>query len=233
MLLLLFRSRVLNVSAPRDLSLWNSFGSVLLFLVALQVLSGFLLSFVYTSSFGFVSVSDAVVHLPPGICVRLVHLVGASILFAGLFLHMFRAVSMALSLHRRVWLSGWFLLVLIIMSAFLGYVLVWGQMSFWAAKVITGFYLFYACFWPCTPCVVLGRLWRFRLYSELLLFSTLLFTPFSVVVVIVGGFGVFGGAKFHKSCNYFMYFHPVGVRYAAWWPERVSIGVLGCVMLLG
>nr|AWN56284.1 cytochrome b [Goeldia sp. DPP-2018] len=138
-LLSLVGDSFLDLPSPSSLSyLWN-FGSLLGLFLMFQVLSGLFLAFHFT---GDVNLSfDSVVHLMrdvgSGWVLRSFHANGASMFFLLMYIHIGRGLYYGSYSFKSVWMSGVTILLLSMATAFLGYVLPWGQMSFWAATVIT------------------------------------------------------------------------------------------------
>jgi quinol-cytochrome oxidoreductase complex cytochrome b subunit len=127
--------------APINLNyLWN-FGSLAGILLVSQILSGLFLACWYIPmvDFAFESVEFIMREVNFGWFVRYLHANGASMFFIVLYLHLFRGLYFGSYMKPRefVWVSGMIILILVILTAFLGYVLPWGQMSYWAATVIT------------------------------------------------------------------------------------------------
>nr|UWM10890.1 cytochrome b [Cuneopsis celtiformis] len=128
-----------DLPTPPNLStLWNM-GSILGLCLILQILSGIFLAIHYTpnTSLAF----DAVIHIirdvNSGWLMRSTHATGASLFFICIYIHIGRGIYYGSYLHTRMWLSGMTLLLMLMLTAFLGYVLPWGQMSYWGATVIT------------------------------------------------------------------------------------------------
>lgn len=116
--------------------MWG-FGRFLGIIIVIQVASGFLLAFYYVRGrLGWDSVVEITREVRRGWLLRLVHGNTASFVFLILFIHFFRGIIQCSFYLKGPWLSGWVIILLTIMSAFLGYVLPWGQMSFWGATVI-------------------------------------------------------------------------------------------------
>ncbi|MFP8967114.1 cytochrome b [Pokkaliibacter sp. CJK22405] len=123
---------------PDNLNLWYCFGAVALFALCLQLLSGIWLVFFYDPTNAFASVQYIMREVEYGWLIRYAHTTGASMLFAVLFVHLLRAMVYGSYRQPRelVWLFGMVLLLLMMAEAFMGYLLPWGQMSYWGAKVI-------------------------------------------------------------------------------------------------
>lgn len=125
-------------------SLWFfAAGAILLVMLAIEVLSGIVLAMFYipTLDRAWTSVIHVLRNVRHGELIRNVHAIGASLLFFACYLHMFRAMYYAT--YRKPYIKMWMISVtlyaLLIMTAFLGYSLIGGQKSYWAATVITGF----------------------------------------------------------------------------------------------
>lgn len=124
---------------PRNLNVFYLFGSLLLFILALQVLTGLWLLFGYepTVKGAFASVQLFMREVPFGWLIRYLHAVGASALFVCLYLHLLRGLLYGSYRAPRelVWSFGVLLYVLLLAQAFFGYLLPWGQLSYWGAQV--------------------------------------------------------------------------------------------------
>nr|QHE50287.1 cytochrome b [Nipponacmea fuscoviridis] len=128
-----------SLPAPLNLSYWWNFGSLLGLCLSVQILSGLFLSFHYSAheSVAFLSVVHIDRDVNMGWLLRSVHANGASAYFFCIYMHIGRGLYYGSYLHSKVWLSGVALYLVSMGVAFLGYVLPWGQMSFWGATVIT------------------------------------------------------------------------------------------------
>merc|ERR1712212_943276 len=117
----------------------GNFGSCLGLILFCQIVTGLFLAMHYTcdSTFSFSSISHIIRDVNGGWLLRRLHANGASFFFFALYLHIGRGIYFGCYSNRGVWFSGVLLLLLVIASAFLGYVLPWGQISFWGATVIT------------------------------------------------------------------------------------------------
>nr|AAO66219.1 cytochrome b [Liopholidophis sexlineatus]ABL14130.1 cytochrome b [Liopholidophis sexlineatus]ABL14133.1 cytochrome b [Liopholidophis sexlineatus] len=122
-----------------NISTWWNFGSMLLTCLALQTLTGFFLAMHYTANvdLAFSSIIHITRDVPYGWIMQNLHAIGASMFFICVYTHIARGLYYGSYLNKEVWLSGTTLLILLMATAFFGYVLPWGQMSFWAATVIT------------------------------------------------------------------------------------------------
>ena len=122
---------------PKTLSYWWGFGSLLGILIAIQVASGLILAFCYSSGFlAWSSVVEITREVYAGWLVRSIHRNTASFVFFLIFIHFFRGIIQSSFYLVLPWIRGFVLMLLTIAAAFLGYVLPWGQISFWGATVI-------------------------------------------------------------------------------------------------
>nr|YP_010318809.1 cytochrome b [Synodontis punu]UMB50348.1 cytochrome b [Synodontis punu] len=130
---------LIDLPAPSNISAWWNFGSLLLLCLAVQILTGLFLAMHYTSdvSTAFSSVAHICRDVNYGWIIRNLHANGASFFFICIYLHIGRGLYYGSYLYKETWNIGVVLLLLVMMTAFVGYVLPWGQMSFWGATVIT------------------------------------------------------------------------------------------------
>ena len=126
--------------APRNLNFWYYFGSLALMMLVIQILSGIFLTMNYkpTADTAFASVEYIMRDVKWGWLIRYIHSSGASFFFVVVYLHMFRALLYGSYRKPRelLWLFGMALFGLLMAEAFMGYLLPWGQMSYWGAQVI-------------------------------------------------------------------------------------------------
>ena len=130
--------QLIDYPTPINLSYFYSFGSISGLTMALQAVTGIILASMYVPHEDYVTARLQSIQrdCAYGWLVRSSHANGPSMLFAGIYLHMARSILVG-SRSGYAWISGWFVLVLSIVTSFLGYSLVWSQMSYWAATVIT------------------------------------------------------------------------------------------------
>nr|CCP46895.1 Cytochrome b [Synodontis tessmanni] len=130
---------LIDLPAPSNISAWWNFGSLLLLCLAVQILTGLFLAMHYTSdvSTAFSSVAHICRDVNYGWIIRNLHANGASFFFICIYLHIGRGLYYGSYLYKETWNIGVVLLLLVMATAFVGYVLPWGQMSFWGATVIT------------------------------------------------------------------------------------------------
>nr|YP_010133200.1 cytochrome b [Azumapecten farreri]ABQ96655.1 cytochrome b [Azumapecten farreri] len=128
-----------DLPCPSNLSIWWNFGSLLGVCMGGQVVTGWFLSFYYTAheDMAFMSVSFIMKEVEMGWAFRGFHINVANFMFACLYIHVCRGLYYGSFRLYKVWLSGVVLLLLVMLTAFTGYVLPWGQMSYWAAQVIS------------------------------------------------------------------------------------------------
>jgi ubiquinol-cytochrome c reductase cytochrome b/c1 subunit len=137
----LIRSALYNYPVPANLTpLWN-FGVISGIVLSVQIITGIVLACYYIpeGSLAFKSIQHIMRDVDLGWLIRYIHLNFASMFFFAVYMHMFRSWYYRSYRYPRelVWVSGVSIYLIMILTAFLGYVLPWGQMSFWAATVIT------------------------------------------------------------------------------------------------
>ena len=126
--------------APKYFNLWYYFGSLALLVLVNQILTGIFLTMHYKpdAAQAFASVEYIMRDVPWGWLIRYMHSTGASLFFVVVYLHMFRGLMYGSFKKPRelVWILGMLVFLALMAEAFMGYVLPWGNMSFWGAKVI-------------------------------------------------------------------------------------------------
>nr|ADM73248.1 cytochrome b [Leontocebus fuscicollis leucogenys]ADM73249.1 cytochrome b [Leontocebus fuscicollis leucogenys]ADM73250.1 cytochrome b [Leontocebus fuscicollis leucogenys]ADM73283.1 cytochrome b [Leontocebus fuscicollis fuscicollis]ADM73284.1 cytochrome b [Leontocebus fuscicollis fuscicollis] len=129
----------IDLPAPSNISSWWNFGSLLGTCLIIQITTGLFLAMHYTSdtATAFSSVAHITRDVNYGWMIRYLHANGASMFFICLFLHIGRGLYYGSFLFLKTWNVGTILLLTTMATAFMGYVLPWGQMSFWGATVIT------------------------------------------------------------------------------------------------
>ena len=129
---------------PRNLTYWWNFGSLAGIMLVLMIVTGIFLAMQYTPSalLAFNSVERIMRDVNYGWLLRYAHANGASMFFAIVYIHIFRGLYYGSYKAPRelLWILGVIILILMIATAFMGYVLPWGQMSYWAATVITSLF---------------------------------------------------------------------------------------------
>jgi ubiquinol-cytochrome c reductase cytochrome b subunit len=125
---------------PKNFNFWYYFGSLLLLVMVLQIVTGIVLTMHYKpdSSLAFASVEYIMRDVPAGWFIRYLHSVGASMMFLAVYLHMFRAMLYGSYKGPRelIWILGMIIYIVLMAEAFFGYLLPWGNMSYWGAQVI-------------------------------------------------------------------------------------------------
>nr|YP_009255545.1 cytochrome b [Cynoglossus joyneri]AND82397.1 cytochrome b [Cynoglossus joyneri] len=130
---------LIDLPSPLNISAWWNFGSLLGLCLIAQILTGLFLAMHYTAdiSMAFSSVAHICRDVNYGWLIRNLHANGASFFFICIYLHIGRGLYYGSYLNMETWNTGVILLLLVMATAFVGYVLPWGQMSFWGATVIT------------------------------------------------------------------------------------------------
>nr|AKE49632.1 cytochrome b [Liposcelis nr. bostrychophila AZ] len=177
---------ILKLPTPSNINyMWN-FGSLLGFCLISQILSGFFLSLYFKSD--FMKSFDSVIHLMndvnSGWMIRFIHSTGASFFFILAYFHIGKALMYSSYYYSKVWVSGLFIILFLMMEAFLGYVLPSGQMSYWGATVITNLVSVIPYMGPC----LVEWLWGgFNVGEATLIrfFSFHFFLPFILIFFIL------------------------------------------------
>nr|AMY95737.1 cytochrome b [Budorcas taxicolor bedfordi]ATL15359.1 cytochrome b [Budorcas taxicolor bedfordi] len=138
-LMKIVNNALIDLPTPSNISSWWNFGSLLGTCLALQILTGLFLAMHYTSdtTMAFSSVTHICRDVNYGWIIRYMHANGASMFFICLFMHVGRGLYYGSYTFLETWNIGVILLFTTMATAFMGYVLPWGQMSFWGATVIT------------------------------------------------------------------------------------------------
>jgi ubiquinol-cytochrome c reductase cytochrome b subunit len=136
----MYRAHMTEYYAPKNFNLWYYFGSLAILVLVNQIVTGIFLTMNYNPSAAgaFDSVQYIMRDVEWGWLIRYMHSTGASLFFVVVFLHMFRGIMYGSYKKPRelVWLLGMLIFLVLMAEAFMGYVLPWGNMSFWGAKVI-------------------------------------------------------------------------------------------------
>lgn len=129
---------------PRNINYAYTFGAILSVMLVVQILTGIVLAMHYVASSegAFTSVENIMRDVNSGMLLRYMHSNGASFFFIAVYIHMFRGMYYGSYKAPReiLWILGVIIYLLMMATGFMGYVLPWGQMSFWGATVITGFF---------------------------------------------------------------------------------------------
>jgi len=129
---------------PKNLNYWWNFGSLAGIVLVIMIVSGIVLAMHYTAhvDYAFNSVERIMRDVNYGWLIRYIHMNGASFFFIAVYIHMFRGMYYGSYKYPRelLWIIGVLILLTMMATAFMGYVLPWGQMSFWGATVITNLF---------------------------------------------------------------------------------------------
>uniref|UniRef100_UPI0030DF0C9D cytochrome b n=1 Tax=Pilargis verrucosa TaxID=1818081 RepID=UPI0030DF0C9D len=138
----IMNSSLYDLPAPNNLSIWWNFGSMLGVCLTIQIMTGLFLAMHYIPhiDLAFSSVAHIARDVNYGWLLRNLHANGASWFFFCLYMHIGRGIYYSSFLQVETWNLGVVLLIMVMATAFMGYVLPWGQMSFWAATVITNLF---------------------------------------------------------------------------------------------
>ena len=217
--LLTLASHLTDYPTPKNLNYWWTFGGILTFCLLTQIVTGLVLAMHYIAhaDMAFDSVEHIMRDVNYGWLIRYIHANGASMFFLAVYIHIFRSLFYGSYKSPRevIWIIGIIIYLLMMAAAFMGYVLPWGQMSFWGATVITN--LFSAI--PLVGEGIVTWLWGgysvdnptlTRFYS---LHYLLPFLIFGLVVLHIWALHVPGnnnpvGIDVKKNSNETMPFHP-------------------------
>ena len=140
----LWKSQVSEYYAPKNFNFWYYFGSLALLVLVIQIVSGIFLTMNYKpdAQQAFQSVEYIMRDVEWGWLIRYIHSTGASMFFIVIYLHMFRGLLYGSYRKPRelLWLFGVFIYLCLMAEAFFGYLLPWGQMSYWGAQVIVNLF---------------------------------------------------------------------------------------------
>nr|AAR25289.1 cytochrome b [Tangara arthus] len=141
-ILKIINNALIDLPAPSNISTWWNFGSLLGVCLVTQIVTGLLLAMHYTAdtNLAFSSVAHMCRDVQFGWLIRNLHANGASFFFICIYLHIGRGIYYGSYLNKETWNVGVILLLTLMATAFVGYVLPWGQMSFWGATVITNLF---------------------------------------------------------------------------------------------
>jgi len=142
--LLTLAHHINDYPTPKNLNYWWTFGGILTFFLIIQIITGLVLAMHYVAhaDLAFGSVEHIMRDVNYGWLIRYVHANGSSMFFLAVYIHIFRALFYGSYKAPReiIWIIGMLIYLLMMATAFMGYVLPWGQMSFWAATVITSLF---------------------------------------------------------------------------------------------
>jgi len=130
--------------SPRNLNYWWTFGGILTLCLMVQIITGVILAMHYSANveYAFADVQRIRRDVPFGWLIQSMHAVGAAMFFFAVYIHMFRGLYYGSYKAPRemIWILGCIIYLIMMATAFLGYTLPWGQMSFWGATVISNFF---------------------------------------------------------------------------------------------
>nr|YP_009775683.1 cytochrome b [Dahlica ochrostigma]QJA15906.1 cytochrome b [Dahlica ochrostigma] len=135
----IINNSLITLPTPSNISSWWNFGSLLGICLMIQILTGLFLTMYYTANINlaFDSINHICRNVNYGWLIQTLHANGASFFFICIFIHIGRGIYMESFLFKSTWMTGVLILFALMATAFMGYVLPWGQMSFWGATVIT------------------------------------------------------------------------------------------------
>ena len=139
-----FRKHMAEYYAPKNFNFWYFFGALSILVLVIQIVSGIFLTMNYKpdAALAFGSIEYIMRDVPGGWLIRYIHTTGASAFFIVVYLHMFRAMLYGSYKQPRelVWIFGVLIYLTLMAEAFFGYLLPWGQMSYWGAQVIVNLF---------------------------------------------------------------------------------------------
>ncbi len=179
---------LVDYPTPRNLNYWWNFGSLAGIFLLIQIITGIVLAMHYTPTVegAFASIEHIMRDVNYGWLIRYIHMNGSSFFFIVVYIHVFRGLYYGSYKSPRevLWWLGLVILLLMMATAFMGYVLPWGQMSFWGATVITN--IFSAV--PVVGTIIVEWLWGgFAVDNALLnrFFALHYLFPFLIVAVVI------------------------------------------------
>src|SRR5258708_37991090 len=139
-----WRAHLSEYYAPKNFNFWYFFGSLAMLVLVMQIVTGILLTMHYKpdANQAFASVEYIMRDVPWGWLIRYMHSTGASLFFIVIYLHMFRGLLYGSYRKPRelLWIFGCLIYLTLMGEAFFGYLLPWGQMSYWGAQVIVNLF---------------------------------------------------------------------------------------------
>nr|AJW76379.1 cytochrome b [Proscopia sp. HS-2014] len=135
----IINNSLIDLPTPTNISFWWNLGSMMGMCLIMQMTSGMMLSMHYLPNIetAFDSVAQICREVNSGWMLRTIHANGASMFFTCIYLHIGRGMYYGSYVYSKTWMTGTLILLTLMATAFMGYVLPWGQMSFWGATVIT------------------------------------------------------------------------------------------------
>nr|QXI88779.1 cytochrome b [Ampittia virgata] len=138
-IIMMINNSLIDLPSPSNISSWWNFGSLLGLCLIIQILTGLFLTMYYYANINlaFDSINYICRNVNYGWLIRTLHANGASFFFICIYLHIGRGIYYESFNYKYTWMIGVLILLILMATAFMGYVLPWGQMSFWGATVIT------------------------------------------------------------------------------------------------
>nr|WCR63202.1 cytochrome b [Oedaleus decorus decorus] len=135
----IINNSLIDLPAPTNISMWWNLGSLLGLCLMIQIITGLFLTMHYSPNIemAFSSVIHICRDVNNGWMIRTLHANGASMFFICMYLHVGRGIYYGSYMYSNTWMTGTIIMFMVMATAFMGYVLPWGQMSFWGATVIT------------------------------------------------------------------------------------------------
>src|SRR3990170_37358 len=139
-----WKAHLAEYYAPKNFNFWYYFGSLAMLVLVIQIVTGIVLTMNYKpdAALAFASVEYIMRDVPWGWLIRYMHSTGASAFFVVVYLHMFRGLLYGSYRRPRelLWIFGMLIFLCLMAEAFFGYLLPWGQMSYWGAQVIVNLF---------------------------------------------------------------------------------------------
>ena len=181
--LLTLGNHLADYPTPKNLNYWWTFGGILTFCLITQIITGLTLAMHYIAhaDLAFESVEHIMRDVNYGWLIRYIHSNGASMFFLAVYIHIFRSLFYGSYKSPReiIWIIGIIIYLLMMAAAFMGYVLPWGQMSFWGATVITNLFSAIPFIGEGNSPVVMGWIFSRQSYFNQILYTSLLNTFFN------------------------------------------------------
>lgn len=131
---------IINIKTPSNIYLWWNIGSSIIIIISIQIITGIILSINYINKNNIFDRSvNIYININYGWIIRLIHRNTTSILFILIFIHITRGIIFKSFVIIKIWITGILILIITILESFIGYSLIWNQISYWAIIVITNF----------------------------------------------------------------------------------------------
>jgi ubiquinol-cytochrome c reductase cytochrome b/c1 subunit len=186
-----FTADFMAFGTPRTLNYLWAFGAILTFMLVVQIITGVIMAMHYTPNtlLAFDSIEKTMRDVNFGWLMRYTHAIGASMFFVAVYIHVFRGLYYGSYKAPRevIWMIGVAILIAMMATAFMGYSLVWGNMSYWAVTVITNLFSSLDSIWPGLGTTIVQWVWGgFSVDNATLnrLFSLHYLLPFVIVALV-------------------------------------------------